>query len=334
MTVVLGLHPHTDTSISTSCCGGGGGAVEMYGTLDSAVGTLQMLLQQVNAVSFEAAQAQGLGAVPDILTQHFAMLTRYIIYCPRALITSHSLPTVLDLAKAGLTSRDKDPVRQIMSFLQQLVGLSDKQLPDAQQLFITTSLPGLRQTARPSPMTSCSRLAIRLPRFAQLAQIPSTSARLCLRPAVWLVVGEDMQACAGVTAGPRVCCVAGALSHTHLRAHVHMCSRACCSLLTCYPASWCCLAPGGDADAAALPHVHHECSFRAGLPGKAKDIDTDTDTDIEISSFTCTTPTHSNPKPKPPNSKPRTFDRVLGHSCVDPSSRLPAIIHLNLLALL
>ena len=56
---------------------------------------------------------QGLEAVPDMLVQLFSMLIRYLIYCPHAISTSPSLPTVFELAKAGVVLRNKGPLQQV-----------------------------------------------------------------------------------------------------------------------------------------------------------------------------------------------------------------------------
>jgi hypothetical protein len=126
---IQGLLPSLLTSLvnvyrstrASKCLEVAGVAVELFGKFEQSAAPFQALLQELNGVSFEAAQAQGLDAVPDLIEAHFTMLTRYAIYCPRALVTSPSLPTVLELAKAGVPLANRSPLMAIISFLQQLV---------------------------------------------------------------------------------------------------------------------------------------------------------------------------------------------------------------------
>jgi len=109
-TAAEGLLPALLTSLvniyrgtrSAKCLEVAGTAVEIYGHNPATRNTFQMLLQEMNAVSFEVVQAQGLEAQPEILEAHFTMLTRYLIYSPEAILTSPGLPTVLQLAIAGV----------------------------------------------------------------------------------------------------------------------------------------------------------------------------------------------------------------------------------------
>ena len=103
------------------CLAVAGDAVEAFGNLELCAGPFQALLQELNSLSFEAAQAQGLDAVEEIIEAHFTMLTRYTIFCPQALVTSPSLPTVLELAKAGMPLRSRNSLMAVISFLQQLI---------------------------------------------------------------------------------------------------------------------------------------------------------------------------------------------------------------------
>ena len=110
------------TTRSPKCLEVAGTSVELFGSSEASVGTFQVLVQELNAVSFEAAsQTGGLDAVPDLLEAHFTMLTRYLIYCPQGLLASPSLVTVLDLAKAGVSLREKEPLKAVLAFLQQVV---------------------------------------------------------------------------------------------------------------------------------------------------------------------------------------------------------------------
>ena len=103
-----------------------GVAVEKFGTAGGAEAeaSFKGLLSHLAQVTCARVQAKGMASSTELVAGFFGMAQRFLLFCPRALVTCDSFPLIYEFAVACLSQcgGERDSTRSSLTFLTQIIG--------------------------------------------------------------------------------------------------------------------------------------------------------------------------------------------------------------------